>query len=48
MTPDFVIEFNMGSEEVVDSVMLHVRGEVLSWLHRRTARRPWLPRNRLL
>lgn len=25
-TPDFVIEFNMGSEEVVDSMMLHVRG----------------------
>lgn len=26
VTPDFVIEFNMGSEEVVDSMMLHVRG----------------------
>lgn len=25
-TPDFVIEFNMGSDEVVDSIMLHVRG----------------------
>lgn len=25
-TPDFVVEFNMGSEEVVDSMMLHVRG----------------------
>ncbi|MFL6059749.1 MAG: hypothetical protein ACJ72E_00860 [Marmoricola sp.] len=25
-TPDFVIEFNMGREEVVNSVMLHVRG----------------------
>lgn len=25
-TPDFVIEFNMGREEVVDSMMLHVRG----------------------
>jgi hypothetical protein len=25
-TPDFVIEFNMGSEEVVDSMMVHVRG----------------------
>lgn len=25
-TPDFVIEFNMGSKEVVDSMMLHVRG----------------------
>jgi hypothetical protein len=25
-TPDFVIEFNMGSEEVVDSMMLHARG----------------------
>jgi hypothetical protein len=26
VTRDFVIEFNMGSEEVVDSMMLHVRG----------------------
>lgn len=26
VTPAFVIEFNMGSEEVVDSMMLHVRG----------------------
>lgn len=26
VTPDFVIEFNMGKEEVVDSIMLHVRG----------------------
>jgi hypothetical protein len=26
VTPDFVIEFNMGQSEVVDSVMLHVRG----------------------
>lgn len=25
-TPDFVIELNMGSEEVVDSMMLHLRG----------------------
>jgi hypothetical protein len=25
-TSDFVIEFNMGSDEVVDSMMLHVRG----------------------
>ena len=26
VTPDFVIEFNMGREELVDSIMLHVRG----------------------
>lgn len=26
VTPDFAIEFNMGRDEVVDSMMLHVRG----------------------
>lgn len=26
VTPDFVIEFNMGSDEVADAIMLHVRG----------------------
>lgn len=26
VTPDFVVEFNMGQSEVVDSIMLHVRG----------------------
>jgi hypothetical protein len=26
VTPEFVIEFNMGQSEVVDSIMLHVRG----------------------
>ena len=26
VTPDFVIEFNIGQSEVVDSIMLHIRG----------------------
>jgi hypothetical protein len=26
VTPDFVIEFNMVGDEIVDSIMLHVRG----------------------
>ena len=26
VTPEFVIEFNLGSDEIVDSMMLHVRG----------------------
>jgi hypothetical protein len=26
VTPDFVVEVNMGRDEIVDSIMLHVRG----------------------
>jgi hypothetical protein len=26
VTPEFIIEFNLGTDEIIDSIMLHVRG----------------------